>query len=389
MKKTILLTILFVLLASVSFAQVRTKLTRPCPSTTTAAKVEIDSSGNINIVPCSGGSTSVTSLGLVPLTLTAANSGQVPLTLQLASGQATNAFQVKNFANANIARFNKNGSLILDNGNGFSTLETTRDTGFVYYDAAPRAYAGSVYGVFLSPQNSTATNSKTTFGAQADVYFSGTGTGHQVTGLEGIANADSGAALVANAYGLKGSANIISANGATKAFGGYFLVQGSAGVTASAYGIQAQLTPFGSNSITNGYGINLSGWSGSITNSYGIYADTSIDRGSVLKYFIYSLSTSPNFFSGKNTFDTTDTTAGTTGNQTINKPSFSVNFAAGTASLTVTNSFIVATSYVLCTVQTNDTTALLKNATPAAGSVVIRLNANATAETRVACMVVN
>lgn len=110
-------------------------------------------------------------------------------------------------------------------------------------------------------------------------------------------------------------------------------------------------------------------------------------------YFIffkfYSLREIKIAYFSKQTFATTNTAGGTTGNQTINKPSFSVNFASETSSLTVTNSFISANSYVLCTVQTNDASAVLKNAVPSSGSVTIRLRSDATGETRVACLVVN
>lgn len=87
-------------------------------------------------------------------------------------------------------------------------------------------------------------------------------------------------------------------------------------------------------------------------------------------------------------FPGTLTTAGTTGNQTINKPCGTVNFAAAATTLTVTNNLVTATSIVFATVLTNDSTAIIKNVVPSAGSFVIRLNAAATAETRVGFLVV-
>ena len=139
-------------------------------------------------------------------------------------------------------------------------------------------------------------------------------------------------------------------------------------------------------------GLTLEGWEadhdGKYGTSYGIYADSSIDRGAN-RYFIYSRSTSPSFFSGKQTFDATNAARGNTGDQKIDKPSFSVNFKAGATELKVSNSFVAENSYVLCTVQTNDATAVLKNATPSVGLVTIRLKEKATGETRVACLVVN
>lgn len=85
----------------------------------------------------------------------------------------------------------------------------------------------------------------------------------------------------------------------------------------------------------------------------------------------------------------TITAGGTTGNQTINKTAGCVNFAAAASTLTVTNSLVDANSIIFATVETNDATALLKNVVPAAGSFVIRLNANTTAETKVCFMVTN
>lgn len=85
----------------------------------------------------------------------------------------------------------------------------------------------------------------------------------------------------------------------------------------------------------------------------------------------------------------TITAGGTVGAQTINKPSGTVNIAAGQATLVVTNNLVKTTSIVLAVVRTNDTTALIKNVIPAAGSFTIRLNANATAETSVGFIVIN
>jgi hypothetical protein len=89
------------------------------------------------------------------------------------------------------------------------------------------------------------------------------------------------------------------------------------------------------------------------------------------------------------TFNKTLTAAGTTGDRTINRPMFSVNFAAAASSLTVTNSLISTTSVLTCQVQTNDSTLKSVVAVPGSGSVVLTGNAAATAETVVACVVFN
>lgn len=88
-------------------------------------------------------------------------------------------------------------------------------------------------------------------------------------------------------------------------------------------------------------------------------------------------------------FDRTITTGGTTGDQTINKPSGTVNIAAAGTSITVTNSLVTASSIVLAVVRTNDTTAVIKNVVASSGSFVITLNAAATAETSVGFLVLN
>lgn len=86
----------------------------------------------------------------------------------------------------------------------------------------------------------------------------------------------------------------------------------------------------------------------------------------------------------------TVTAGGTTGAQTINKPSGSVNFAATAQTLVVTNSIATTSSLIFLTIMTDDTTA--KSAVISAlsaGSFTIKLNAAATAETKVAFHIIN
>lgn len=92
---------------------------------------------------------------------------------------------------------------------------------------------------------------------------------------------------------------------------------------------------------------------------------------------------------GKQSYDFTNTATGTTGNQTINKPSGTVNFAAGASALTVTNNLCTTASIIHAVVRTNDATATLKNVVPAAGSFTINLAAAATAETSVGFFIIN
>lgn len=85
----------------------------------------------------------------------------------------------------------------------------------------------------------------------------------------------------------------------------------------------------------------------------------------------------------------TITAAGTTGAQTINKVTGRVNFAAAASSLVVTNSLVTASSVVIATVMTNDTTLKSVQAVAASGSFTLFANAAATAETKVAFLVLN
>ncbi len=95
------------------------------------------------------------------------------------------------------------------------------------------------------------------------------------------------------------------------------------------------------------------------------------------------------FLRGDINLDKTVTAAGTTGAQTINKPTGSVNLAASAASLVVTNSLVTANSIIQLTVGTNDATMKSALAVAAAGSFTIYPNAVPTAETRVNFTVTN
>lgn len=89
-------------------------------------------------------------------------------------------------------------------------------------------------------------------------------------------------------------------------------------------------------------------------------------------------------------FNRTITGAGTTGNQTINKPVGTVNFAAGASDITITNSTVSTTSLIFVTGQRKDVTCTsFVVDTKAAGSFHIKTNAACTAETSVAFQVTN
>lgn len=85
----------------------------------------------------------------------------------------------------------------------------------------------------------------------------------------------------------------------------------------------------------------------------------------------------------------TITPAGTTGAATINRAIGSVNFAASSNSLVVTNSFATTSSIVIATARTNDATCGVKNVVSAGGSFTINMTANCTTETAVGFQVLN
>ena len=91
---------------------------------------------------------------------------------------------------------------------------------------------------------------------------------------------------------------------------------------------------------------------------------------------------------GKLILQATNTAPGTTGAQTINKPSGKVNAAAGTTSLVVTNSLVTTASIVICQLGTNDATCDIKSVVEGAGLFTINYTAP-TAETVIKFQVIN
>lgn len=117
-----------------------------------------------------------------------------------------------------------------------------------------------------------------------------------------------------------------------------------------------------------------------ITNKYSFFSD---DAAWTLR------NDGPATINGKITQDSTITPPGTTGAQTINKPTGKVNFAAGATSLVVTNNLCTANSIVLLNQQTLDATMSTCNAIPDAGFFTIVAVGTPTAEVKVAFMVIN
>lgn len=87
--------------------------------------------------------------------------------------------------------------------------------------------------------------------------------------------------------------------------------------------------------------------------------------------------------------DATNTAGGTTGAQTINKTSGTVNFAAAATSLVVTNSKVSTSSLIFVQKRTDDSTCNIRSAVPGSGSFTINMTAGCAAETSVGFVVIN
>lgn len=384
-KRIALLTIVLVAAILPTAAQSRTnRIYRFCTGSTMLASVEIERDGDVNFTPCSGRTVSMPSTSAFRLV----DNSFTPFL------SATNYFSIG--SNSTITP----GNVSWIPMQTYFTLDMTGSSSKFkmgsYTRIRTEGATGGGNGVYGHVIAMDASHSSGTEDTVAGVFAS-TDIQRPVTngygGIFSASHTSSGASGSVNIYGIQATAGMSHNGTLTNAFSGDFHLlstPSTASTTDLGVIIRGRLTNQTGVTVTDLRGLSFSGWTntGTIGTSYAMYFDNSVGIGST-NWLIYSLATSPSFFAGKHTFDVTNTAGGTTGNQTINKPSFSVNFAAGSSSLVVTNSFITLNSYVLCTVQTNDATAVLKNATPAAGSVTIRLNANATAETRVACLVTN
>ena len=127
---------------------------------------------------------------------------------------------------------------------------------------------------------------------------------------------------------------------------------------------------------TNSYGINIAANTGATNNYIARFAGSAGE--------VFRLRTD-----GQIAILATNTAAGTTGAQTINRPSGKVNFAAAATSLVVTNSLVTANSIVIANVLTDDATMFAVKAVPAACSFTLTANAAAAAETAVGFLVIN
>lgn len=162
--------------------------------------------------------------------------------------------------------------------------------------------------------------------------------------------------------------------------GQIILFQTGNGPSASGNGIEFQNNPSGS-----GYGYKLfTDDSNNVIGFAGRYSSAAWTTHLTLHQQTGLLT-----LSGSLAVPKTITTVGTTGNQTINKMAGRVNIAAGGSSITVTDSLVTTNSIILCTIATDDSTAILKNCVPGNGSFVIKTTAAVTAETAISFLVIN
>lgn len=176
--------------------------------------------------------------------------------------------------------------------------------------------------------------------------------------------------------------------GSTHAFAG-----ASTLTDAAAFSVDGAPIAGTNASITNSSAFHSPGVAvgSGVTNSYGI--NVTANTGATNNYIMSLTGSAGEVMNvrtdGKIRLLATNTTGGTTGDQTINRPSGTVNIAAAGTSITVTNSLCTTSSLVFGEVRTNDTTAKIKNIVPGSGSFVVTMDAAVTAETSIGFLIIN
>jgi hypothetical protein len=174
------------------------------------------------------------------------------------------------------------------------------------------------------------------------------------------------------------------------------IAAGTLNAGTDTIGVRSYFTTLGNHGgsgTTDYYGFKFVAPSavGNPRNAFGLYLGSHPATGITgQRYGIYQAGESDvNFLAGPLQLSKTVTVSGTTGAQTINKTAGSVNFAAAASSLVVTNSLCSASSIVIATIATDDATATSVKAIAGSGSFTLKLNAAATAETRVNFIIIN
>lgn len=357
--RSILLTILAIAVFAVAcYPQSRTnRLWRPCAGTTSQAKVEIESDGDINIVPCP------TSDFLVNGAVTAVT-GLSSLNGLIGATQAFGAPSAADTAAWSSAGTTHTLQLPITSVSGAS-----RTNYFPYFDAAN-------------------TLAKSPFKFQSDVYSwnNAAETSNFDMELETHVTSASGRFWVGD-Y-LQGNSVYVALDSGNAYIGGTGIIN-VGDVQGAGQGTLITVTD-----STQEIELNSRGGSTLIGDTDGFFANSThlvIDGGSNEFLFEDANNSASVNFTNILRFDffRTITVGGSTGNQTINRPSGTVNFAAAASSITVTNSTVNTSSIVFAIARTNDATCAVKNVVPGVGSFVINMTAACTAETSVGFLVTN
>ena len=263
--------------------------------------------------------------------------------------------------------FNGNGSLEMNDGNGWSNLR--------YQGGATTVQHGQVTFETVYNERLRITSS--------EVLFNNPGTAYNFR-----VKTDSRDSV----FYIDGPGNKIRTITGTD-YGGYDFQVGGTTYLHGTLSTNGSIIPVLDNATSAGDATHRFSqvWTGQLQNTSTI--DFSAGAGSTFKMSSdgsFQVNTKFSVLqSGKITSDATMTAGGTTGAQTINKPSGSVNIAAAGTSVVVTNSLATTASIILCQIMTNDATATSTQVVAASGSFTIYLNAAATAETKIAFFVIN
>lgn len=305
---------------------------RPCPGSTTPAKVDVQSGGKIEVKPCTtkGSNGRVTILSSDGLNSTLSEEGASGGLIEIVTGAGG--------VTTSVAESGSGGNIELTTGRGGASTVAAGNT------------SGTGGRIELSAgDGGDRTGASGTAGTGGNIIIDA---GRGGTGTGGAANGTAGEIRIGTVN--RSQIEIGTANSKT--------IIGDVGGTGNA----TTLT------INDEAGEVAIGGNATLT----------IGNASPVQFVAGS---------GPIYLDRTLTTAGTTGNVTINKMAGTVNIAAGagTAGVTVTNNSVTANSIVYVTARTNDATCAVKNVVPAAGSFVLRTTANCTAETSFGFFVTN
>lgn len=213
--------------------------------------------------------------------------------------------------------------------------------------------------------------SNNAYGQGAIIQNTNTGT----TAITGLLLRNSSAVDVAQ-FSYYPSNYIVAAQANSVSFGSVGQQKLSFGANTSANGAAAQDIIFSTLGTNSTYQMQIKG-------NGNIQINTNTDAG-----YRFDVNGTARVQGALN-FNPTNTASGTTGNQTINKASGTVNIAAAGTTVTVTNSLVTTSSIVFAVIRTNDATATIKNVVPAAGSFTINLGSATTAETSIGFFVIN